>query len=334
VLAVVEDLEPGIVAATDLIGGSAAADTGMLATATSRWARDWDGSVKAKELDGLTVDDVGALLSVIFAAGGPVAATLAEAVHAETNGNPALVSEVGRKLRDRDATERVERALQRVGAATREARSLRDEIAHGVLRRDRLAAPAPEVTRPGAAVCPYKGLARFEAADAPFFFGRERLVGALVSRLAVDRFVGVVGASGSGKSSLVRAGLLPALAAGALPGSEAWPVCVCTPGARPFVSLAEAVGPLAGMPAAELGARLERQPEELDAVLWAARRGRGGARTLLVVDQFEEIITACREADARERFVAAVVDAASDGGGGCGSGGGARRLLRRAARQC
>jgi DNA-binding SARP family transcriptional activator/WD40 repeat protein len=314
VLAVVEDLDAGRVGAADLLSGSPPADTGILVVATSRSAHDWDGPVKVRELAGLSVADVGVLLSSVFGAGGPVPATLAEAVHRETDGNPALVSEVARTLRDRDVADRLERALERVGAATREARSLRDQIANGVLRRGPPPVAVAKVARSERAVCPYKGLARFEAADAPFFFGRERLVGALVSRLAVDRFVGVVGASGSGKSSLVRAGLLPALATGALPGSEAWPVCVCTPGGRPFVQLAERLGPLAGVPASELGARLERQPEELDAVLRAALRGRGDARVLLVVDQFEEIITVCHDARAREAFVAALVDAASDDG--------------------
>src|SRR5690606_24196819 len=67
--------------------------------------------------------------------------------------------------------------------------------------------------------CPYKGLAAFEAADAELFHGRERLVAELVARLVQADFLAVVGASGSGKSSVVRAGLLPALAQGVLPGS-------------------------------------------------------------------------------------------------------------------
>ena len=60
----------------------------------------------------------------------------------------------------------------------------------------------------------------FEVADAPYFFGRERLVAELVARLVGAPLLGVVGPSGSGKSSVVRAGLLPALAGGVLPGSE------------------------------------------------------------------------------------------------------------------
>ena len=85
--------------------------------------------------------------------------------------------------------------------------------------------------------CPYKGLARYDAADADLFVGRERLVEELVARLVDERFLVVVGPSGAGKSSLVRAGLVPALAAGALPGSDAWPVVVMVPGTEPLEAL-------------------------------------------------------------------------------------------------
>ena len=69
-------------------------------------------------------------------------------------------------------------------------------------------------------LCPFKGLAPYELMDAPFFFGRERLVAELVARLAGSTFLGIVGPSGSGKSSVLRAGLLPALGAGVLPGQR------------------------------------------------------------------------------------------------------------------
>ena len=84
------------------------------------------------------------------------------------------------------------------------------------------------------ATCPFKGLAPFEAADAELFFGRERLVAELVARLVGATFLGVVGPSGSGKSSVVRAGLLPALAGGVLPGSEDWRQVLMRPGATPL----------------------------------------------------------------------------------------------------
>ena len=89
--------------------------------------------------------------------------------------------------------------------------------------------------------CPYKGLARYDAADADLFVGRERLVEELVARLVDERLLVVVGPSGAGKSSLVRAGLVPALAGGALPGSDAWPVVVMVPGAEPLETLEAAL---------------------------------------------------------------------------------------------
>ena len=74
----------------------------------------------------------------------------------------------------------------------------------------------------GVVVCPFKGLAFFDVGDAEYFYGREQIVADLVSRLAGGRFVGLVGSSGGGKSSILRAGLVSALAGGVLPGSAGW----------------------------------------------------------------------------------------------------------------
>ncbi len=91
---------------------------------------------------------------------------------------------------------------------------------------------------------PYRGLERFEASEAALFFGRSVETRALVDRLGQRRFVAVVGASGSGKSSLVRAGLLPAVADGAVVGSGAWWTLVCRPGADPLRAVARQVARL------------------------------------------------------------------------------------------
>ena len=96
--------------------------------------------------------------------------------------------------------------------------------------------PGPEETGAapaGPSVCPYQGLARFDEAQAPFFFGREADTQHLVEHLRTQRFLAVVGPSGSGKSSIIRAGVLPQLRQGALPGSAGWTYLVCTPGAHP-----------------------------------------------------------------------------------------------------
>jgi WD40 repeat protein len=296
-----------VVAVLDDFDGAALdpAARGVFVLAASRAAVP--GTPNVRELRGLGLDEVSTLLATKVEMSTP---DLCGAVLTETGGNPGKIHDVARRLRDREAEERVQRALDRVGVATHEARALRDQIADGVLERDRLSAQTAEPPLLG--VCPYKGLARYEAADAPFFYGRERLVATLVARIGVDRFVGVIGASGSGKSSLVRAGLLPALSAGSLPGSNAWPTCTCTPGEHPIRRLGEALAPLVGLPATELARRLDAQPDELGSVLQSALRGREGARVVVVIDQFEELATLCRDQQERERFAGALVDAVTD----------------------
>ena len=149
-------------------------------------------------------------------------------------------------------------------------------------------APPP---RPATEVCPFKGLAAFEATDAGFFFGRERIVAGLVARLAQDSFVALVGASGSGKSSTLRAGLVPALAEGALPSSTSWPRVFVRPGSRPL-------GALEAKLDGDVGAALEGLSER--------------QRLILVVDQFEELFAACSDEPERAAFVDALVTAATD----------------------
>ena len=104
---------------------------------------------------------------------------------------------------------------------------------------DAAAEPPPATTVTG---CPYKGLARYEASDAAVFRGRDGLTRTLVTALVDHRLLVVSGSSGAGKSSVVRAGLLPGLRSGALPGSEGWEPCVVVPGSRPVDSLAPLTG--------------------------------------------------------------------------------------------
>ncbi|MFH8405636.1 helix-turn-helix domain-containing protein [Streptomyces sp. NPDC018019] len=174
--------------------------------------------------------------------------------------------------------------------------------------------------------CPYPGLAAYTAEDAPWFFGRERATAALVGRLA-ERLEApgplvVAAPSGAGKSSLLRAGLLPALRAGALPGSRHWPVRVLTPGAHPLTELATALADLAGTlpgPAAQpadsasvaaAAEELAGAPERCSAAVRAALGPR--PRLVLVVDQFEEVFTACEDSRERRAFVTALCAAAGD----------------------
>jgi WD40 repeat protein/DNA-binding SARP family transcriptional activator len=170
---------------------------------------------------------------------------------------------------------------------------------------------------PAAAVCPYKGLARFEPSDAEFFFGRERLVAELVTHLVGAGLVGVVGPSGSGKSSLVRAGLLPALREGVLPGSDRWRQLILRPGDHPMAELAGAAGrrDAAGdgndsaMTGNDGKARQAPTPGPA-AGQWVWRALAGAERLLLVVDQFEEVFTTCPDEGERAAFLAALTEAA------------------------
>ena len=147
---------------------------------------------------------------------------------------------------------------------------------------------------------PYRGLTAFDENDAAHFFGRERLVARLAGRLSTTSFLGVIGDSGSGKSSLVRAGLVPALRSGqpfedgSLPpaGSARWDIRILTPTAHPLQSLAACLG--RDEPALTALTQIESDLRANPAVLaLAARRllARSAApRLLLVIDQFEELV--------------------------------------------
>lgn len=96
--------------------------------------------------------------------------------------------------------------------------------------------------------CPYKGLDVFDEEDAELFFGREKIVDDLVERIKKSRIVFITGPSGSGKSSLVRAGLIPALKQGAIENSNEWLYAAIRPGREPINTLARAVAGLVMSP--------------------------------------------------------------------------------------
>jgi diguanylate cyclase (GGDEF)-like protein/PAS domain S-box-containing protein len=188
-------------------------------------------------------------------------------------------------------------------------RTLDEEDAfHRLLCGIRGIAPGPG---PGQAVfegvCPYRGLQVFRTEDAPFFFGREALTEWLLTMLRPapdsgweNRFLAIIGASGSGKSSLARAGLIPALQRGELEGSEQWPVVICKPGPNPLESLAVAlVADVAvgkGIGVADLINHLRDDPHTLHLTVRVALHGGPETRRVVVlVDQFEEIFTLCHD---------------------------------------
>ncbi|MGB3735211.1 MAG: protein kinase [Ilumatobacter sp.] len=169
--------------------------------------------------------------------------------------------------------------------------------------RDDTVLPAhPEVSTNDTDIAnPYLGLRAFEDGDADRFFGREGLVDELVRRLSGHsvsaRCVVVVGPSGSGKSSVVRAGLMPALRAGAVAGSSEWFTTTMVPGTDPFESLEAALLRIAVNPPPSLIEQLRDGPR---GILRSIRRclPSDDDRVVVVIDQFEEIFTGSSALDA------------------------------------
>jgi WD40 repeat protein/serine/threonine protein kinase len=162
---------------------------------------------------------------------------------------------------------------------------------------------------------PYKGLRPFDEADASDFFGREHLTDELVAHLREPsvrgRFLAVVGPSGSGKSSAVRAGLVPAIRRGAAPGSDRWFVVVMHPGAEPLLQLETALLRIAVSHPTSLLEELERDDGGLlRAVDWVLPRD--DSELLIVVDQFEELFTLVYDDDRRVAFMKSLASAVSD----------------------
>lgn len=154
---------------------------------------------------------------------------------------------------------------------------------------------------------PYKGLRAFDETDSGDFYGREALVQTLVQQFQRrgqhERFLAVVGASGSGKSSVVRAGFIPALRKGAVTGSERWFITTMTPGEHPLQDLEEAL----------LRVAFDPPPGSLNKMM---RKGKNGLLTalkslfpvdisqvLLFIDQFEEVFSPIVSEDERNWFL-------------------------------
>jgi WD40 repeat protein len=160
---------------------------------------------------------------------------------------------------------------------------------------------------------PYKGLHAFAEGDADQFFGRERLVDELLAHLeGVDgKFLAVVGASGCGKSSVVRAGLVPALRNGRVEGSEDWFITTMAPGSHPFEALESAFLRIAVNPPASLLSQLEGDRR---GIVRATRRilPDDDGTAVLVIDQFEELFTLCRDEAVRAKFLQSLTAAVDD----------------------
>lgn len=180
------------------------------------------------------------------------------------------------------------------------------------------AVSGPELTNP------YKGLRAFSEADTVDFFGRETLIQELLRRMSevndptagvgreLARFLAVVGPSGSGKSSVVRAGLVPALRQGGLPGSDQWFIIEMLPGAHPWEELEAALLRIAVNPPESLQAQLR---EDERGLLRAVRRvlpADESVELVLIIDQFEELFTLTGDEEVRHHFLDNLVTAVLD----------------------
>lgn len=190
--------------------------------------------------------------------------------------------------------------------------------------------------------CPYPGLAPFGERDADWFFGRDALVAELVNALN-ERIYGstplvFAGVSGAGKSSVLRAGLIPELRAGGLaePGSADWPVRAMRPDSNPLEQLSLRLGELAGLMSPDVRDQLGTDPARASMIVRqgllsqeerhssgivlagtdpvsGVSGGPGSAqrRLILIIDQFEEVFTRCRDGEERQVFIDALCAIAS-----------------------
>ncbi|HEX2619878.1 MAG TPA: serine/threonine-protein kinase, partial [Phototrophicaceae bacterium] len=150
---------------------------------------------------------------------------------------------------------------------------------------------------------PYKGLRPFDEADAADFFGREELVDQILSNLSDDqRFLAVIGPSGSGKSSVVLAGVIPLLREGNIEGSEKWFIASMVPGSQPVHNLVAALLSVATHPPTHL---IDQLRSSTDGLVWAVEGLMAGTEgdLLLVIDQFEEVFTLVSDETERQHFL-------------------------------
>ncbi len=162
---------------------------------------------------------------------------------------------------------------------------------------------------------PYKGLHTFQSADYRDFFGREKITAKLITRLGemgeYGRFLAVVGPSGSGKSSLVKAGLIPALWRGDLTGSEKWFVAEMLPGSHPVEELEIALTKVATNQTSNLREHLLRDKRGLLRIANLILPN-DGSDLVLVIDQFEEVFTLVEQESERSTFLDLLHAAATD----------------------
>ena len=251
-----------------------------VAELVARVDRDGDGH---RRLSPLGPAEVQAIVDLY--AGDAAGEVSVESVLRASGGVPDRVHELMSEWAEREAARRLEAAAEYL-SAERVERQAGLDFANNVigLKLARLYTATPDARDLAPGTCPYKGLASFEDDDSRFFFGREQLVGELAARTVGAGMLAVIGASGSGKSSVLAAGLVPSLRAGLLPGSDRWRVASMRPGEHPAAELDEAL---------------------------AAKRD-GDERLVLVVDQFEELFAPAVSEAERSACVDALTSLAAD----------------------
>ncbi len=166
---------------------------------------------------------------------------------------------------------------------------------------------------------PYMGMRYFDTADAGLFYGREALTRELVARVAKENFLAIVGASGSGKSSVARAGLVPAWNAGIVESGKrvTGAVYILTPTMHPLENLAASLTRESESITATstLMDDLKNDSRSLRLYIRKLLSQSGGTNLLLVVDQFEETFTLCKDAAERTAFIENLLEAASEDDG-------------------
>jgi DNA-binding CsgD family transcriptional regulator/energy-coupling factor transporter ATP-binding protein EcfA2 len=181
---------------------------------------------------------------------------------------------------------------------------------------DKLVVHAPDILYPMELVNPYKGLQPFQLADEGDFFGREALVSKILDRMSdekdeANRFLAIIGPSGSGKSSLVKAGVIPALARGECQGSEDWYVIDMTPGAHPLDELDVSLVGIASRHIEDLRAQLGRDVRGLVNAAGMILPD-DDSEILLVIDQFEELYVLVEDEAQRNHFLDLLCHAVTD----------------------
>ncbi|MET3993731.1 ABC-type transporter MlaC component/energy-coupling factor transporter ATP-binding protein EcfA2 [Bradyrhizobium sp. S3.9.2] len=181
------------------------------------------------------------------------------------------------------------------------------DLLERAIRGDESYPEGTSLLNPRAQICPYRGLEPFREEDAPFFVGREAFTQTIAAKVGEHGLVGVVGPSGSGKSSVVLAGLVPALRRST--NQLVWDIGAMRPGVRPLRQLAAVfLPPDPGLDEFSRIARLKERAQHLasgavtlaDVVAESLARQRGTDRFLLVVDQWEELYTHAKDDGDRE----------------------------------